>query len=316
MQPSTGSSGNELPLDFDRNVYLELNPDVRAAGVDPAKHYLEFGKREGRTYKLTSSTNFEETLATFLQIEPSEQNAFDLFPTSWSSAFPGVTTGGAFSGHDDVRIKWLLEQVDVSGKTVLELGPLEAGHTALLERNGAKVTAIESNKGAFLRSLIVKNYLNLSAKFLLGDFEKIDFSQERYDLVVASGVLYHMRDPLRLLANLSSISDRLFIWSHYFEPDLNKWNPALKPVLDSGKWQLNAIETVCEAGVNVRLVRQMYGDSLGWTGFCGGSDIYSKWIFREDLLEYLKALNFLKISIAFDHAQHQNGPAFCVYCEK
>jgi len=33
---------------FDPQYYLEQNPDVRASGMDPAKHYLQFGAREGR----------------------------------------------------------------------------------------------------------------------------------------------------------------------------------------------------------------------------------------------------------------------------
>ena len=33
---------------FDAGWYLEANPDVRAAGVDPARHYCAFGWREGR----------------------------------------------------------------------------------------------------------------------------------------------------------------------------------------------------------------------------------------------------------------------------
>ena len=38
----------ELPADFDPVRYLEFNQDVAAAGVDPARHYLDFGWREGR----------------------------------------------------------------------------------------------------------------------------------------------------------------------------------------------------------------------------------------------------------------------------
>ena len=33
---------------FDPNVYLELNPDVKAAGANPYQHYLEFGIKKGR----------------------------------------------------------------------------------------------------------------------------------------------------------------------------------------------------------------------------------------------------------------------------
>jgi len=38
----------ELPAGFERDVYLRLNPDVAASGVDPATHYLNHGRWEGR----------------------------------------------------------------------------------------------------------------------------------------------------------------------------------------------------------------------------------------------------------------------------
>jgi len=38
----------ELPIDFDPVRYLEFNRDVAEAGVDPVRHYLEHGHREGR----------------------------------------------------------------------------------------------------------------------------------------------------------------------------------------------------------------------------------------------------------------------------
>lgn len=37
-----------LPAGFDPERYLELNPDVKKAGLDPALHYMRFGHREGR----------------------------------------------------------------------------------------------------------------------------------------------------------------------------------------------------------------------------------------------------------------------------
>ena len=39
-----------FPEGFDPRVYLELNPDVRAAGIDPKRHYLRHGLDEGRPY--------------------------------------------------------------------------------------------------------------------------------------------------------------------------------------------------------------------------------------------------------------------------
>jgi hypothetical protein len=43
-------SHKSLPTGFDPLVYLLLNPDVDAAGIDPVKHYLSNGRYEGRQY--------------------------------------------------------------------------------------------------------------------------------------------------------------------------------------------------------------------------------------------------------------------------
>ncbi|SIO58966.1 Macrocin-O-methyltransferase (TylF) [Burkholderia sp. GAS332] len=43
-----------LPADFDAEEYLDLNPDVRKAGMDAAEHYLSYGHSEGRSYKRLS----------------------------------------------------------------------------------------------------------------------------------------------------------------------------------------------------------------------------------------------------------------------
>ena len=44
----------KIPHDFDPDAYLKLNPDVKNAGVDPVRHYIDFGFKEGRSYKKTS----------------------------------------------------------------------------------------------------------------------------------------------------------------------------------------------------------------------------------------------------------------------
>ncbi len=51
IYPLSAMNQTALPPDFDAKDYLDLNPDVRQAGVDPAAHYVNYGHREGRTYK-------------------------------------------------------------------------------------------------------------------------------------------------------------------------------------------------------------------------------------------------------------------------
>lgn len=305
----------EVPVDFEPKIYLELHPDVRNAGINPANHYIEHGFNEGRAYKKSNSSSLEEVFAAHLTIPPVEKNSFDLFPGSWSTILDGMT-GGHFDGTRDARVDWLLQQVDVNGFNILELGPLEAAHTAMLEKRGGNIVAIESNIGAFLRCLVVKNYLNLQAKFMLGNFEQMDFPNQSYDLVMASGVLYHLKDPVDFLCRISPTTQRLFIWTHYFEPDLSLWSAGLEALLQDGKWDHKNPILKRVGAQQYRLVKQSYADALGWTGFCGGTDIYSHWIYKQDLLDLLTHNGFNKVDVAFDAVDHPNGPSFCLYCEK
>lgn len=310
---------NLLPEDFDPNVYLRLHPDVKAAGVDPAKHYLEFGINENRKYK-ESIISLKTELAKYDSNTPSDINAFNLFRDSWSTALnndSGQTlTIGNFDGTNDERLRWLVSNIDVKSLKILELGPLEAAHSVFLEKLGADVLAIEANIGAFLRCLTVKNQYDLKAKFLLGDFNKLKTEKNQFDLVLASGVLYHMADPVSFLEKFSRCSDKLFLWTHYFESDLSLWNINLKEQLDNGKWNYKNPEIVRYKGVDIKIIKQQYGESLGWSGFCGGPEDYSYWIDKADLLKLLKALGYKKIDLAFDDPAHQNGPSFCVYACK
>lgn len=49
-----------LPSDFDGGDYLDLNPDVREANMDPSKHYTNFGWRENRIYKKPFSIRLKD----------------------------------------------------------------------------------------------------------------------------------------------------------------------------------------------------------------------------------------------------------------
>lgn len=45
------ASHPDIPQGFDPAFYLEVHPDLVAAGVDPFQHYVLFGKAEGRPYR-------------------------------------------------------------------------------------------------------------------------------------------------------------------------------------------------------------------------------------------------------------------------
>jgi glycosyltransferase involved in cell wall biosynthesis len=64
---------SQLPADFVGSIYLKLNPDLKAAGVDPASHFLSHGQRENRRYALPDfnvarSHRFDAALSTVLLV--------------------------------------------------------------------------------------------------------------------------------------------------------------------------------------------------------------------------------------------------------
>jgi SAM-dependent methyltransferase len=251
----------------------------------------------------------------YVRSAPSAQNAVDVFAGEWSSVLPaelGVTSG-IVPLFEDPRITWLIDHVGgVDGFHVLELGPLEAGHTTMLHRAGASVVAIESNTRAYLKCLVVKELLDLPrCHFLLGDFVPyLQETDERFGLLLASGVLYHSPDPLGLLEAIARVADRVAIWTHYYEPTVVNADP--------GKLRMFIAEpeVVTWRDRQVTLHRRNYLESLEWTGFCGGPETSALWMERDDLLGVLGDLGFAHITLQYDDHTNPNGACIMLCAER
>jgi len=245
---------------------------------------------------------------------PSNQNAIDIFKGEWSSELPLCElVAGQAKLFDDNRIIWLIKQLNsIENFNILELGPLEGGHSYMLEQAGAEsIFSIEANTRAYLKCLIVKEIFDLkTTKFACGDFNKyLERANEKYDLVVASGVLYHMKDPVKLIADISGVTDRVFIWTHYYDDQVIKNRKDLTEKFN-GKYQIEY------NGFNCELYKQEYLSALGWAGFCGGMNDFSYWMKKEDIISCLKHFGFNDISTEFDDPKHQNGPSFALLATK
>jgi hypothetical protein len=244
---------------------------------------------------------------------PTPQNAVDLV-AGWLGAFPPnvPVIAGQLAFHSDPRIAWCLAQFGpLVGCSVLELGPLEGGHTFMLEQAGAKsIDAVEANKLAYLRCLIFKEIVGLSvARFHLGDFRKWLDGGQRYDLIVASGVLYHMHHPLELLEGIARSADAAFLWTHCV-------TDATLASGTSHSSKFSADETVSFRGVPIRLYRCSYRYANNDIAFCGGMNDEHRWLHRDDLLTVLTALGFANCRVAFEEPDHVNGPALAVFAQK
>lgn len=245
---------------------------------------------------------------------PTNQNAIDAVP-GWSTSLPpsyGVVAGQIETFHD-IRVEWTGECFgSLEGKSVLELGPLEAGHSMHLERLGATVTAIEANKLAYLRCLVAKEIVGLKrVRFLLGDFIKwLEVTDETYDLILASGVLYHMHEPLHLLELAAARSEALYLWTHYV-------SDAVMPIGDPRRAVLAQHPRIVDFhGVPARLYRRTYAKAEANLSFNGGMADDHSWMHRDDILSCLAALGYADIRVAHDAPDHQNGPSFSVFARK
>lgn len=165
------------------------------------------------------------------------------------------------------------------------------------------VTAVEGNSRAFLKCLCMREILDLKVtKFLLGDFNRYLDSAGHFDVIIACGVLYHMRDPLGLLKRLSDRTDRLFLWTHYYDASL------IAGRADRMLFTPVTLDAACgHAGARRRYPR----DALNWSAFCGGPDDDALWLTRDTLLDFLDRQGMAVVT-AFDEPGHRNGPGLAL----
>src|SRR5262249_12767810 len=241
----------------------------------------------------------------FEQRTPCPQNDIDIFAEHWASDLsdiaPGVVSGSVKHFSADLRPAFAMKTLagNLSGRAlrVLELGPLEGGHTYQFEKMGvAEIIAVESNAEAFLKCLIVKNLAGLQkARFLFGDF--VPYLKEDtscYDFIFCCGVLYHMEDPLELIDLMAARTDRIFVWTHYFTGESY---PGLSPV------------AVRHGDENYIYHRLIYKDqALG--RFWGGNKATASFLTREDILRAFKQHGFTHFELHDEDLKHPGGPCF------
>jgi hypothetical protein len=256
------------------------------------------------------------TAQVYADSAPHPQNALDIFEGEWASQLPEpfeALRAGATKLFDDDRVRWGEEQAGgFEGMSVLDLGPLEGGHPYMFEQLGAgEVVSIEANTRAYLRCLVTKELLGLRrVAYHCGDFMAyLRTNTRRFDLVNASGVLYHQENPAELLALIARTSDRALIWTHYYDPAPLQRDPWLRQRLSRGERRVHE-------GFEYTAYRQEYREALRLPGFCGGRGPHSYWLTAEDIRRGLRHFGFDDVRTAFDDPLHVNGPSFSLFASR
>ena len=227
---------------------------------------------------------------------PSAQQTLDLFKGKWASRMPsslGIVEAGQAALFEDPRVDWAAAKlgelgIAVADSTVLEVGPLEGGHTHRLIRLGAKsVTAVEAHPEAYLKCLLVKELLGIErVNFLYGD--AVPFLRaigHDYDVGFACGFLYHMANPVEFLELLCRRTRAVFLWTVYWDEKFNAANPGSA----AGTSGVSEHEY---AGLRHTLHRHDYGGGINYGKFWGGPEAHANWMEKDDILGALAHFGF------------------------
>jgi hypothetical protein len=255
-----------------------------------------------------AAVRHQKALERYASAAPSPQQALDIFNGEWSSVLP-YDLGECRAGHvmlfGDPRLKWGIERLGgVADCRVVELGPLEGGHTWMLEQlEAAQITAIEASDRAYLRCLTVKELTGMRrARFLYGDaVAYLRETTEHFDVGIAAGILYHMTNPIELLALLAARCDRLYLWTHYYDEAALQHTPMVRA-------RFNGTTEATVAGFTHTLHRYRYQAARLHLGFSGGSAPHSQWLTRDTIIAACHQFGFSHIETAFDEPYHPYGP--------
>jgi SAM-dependent methyltransferase len=130
----------------------------------------------------------------------------------------GVELGGDFDPAVGDRVGQFF-QAFPEARSILELGPLEGGHTFdLAQRPGViRVLAAEARAANIVRAKFVQELLEVrNVEFVEMNLENAELTAfGKFDAVFCSGVLYHLPEPWKLVAEIRRVTSKLFVWTHY-----------------------------------------------------------------------------------------------------
>jgi Methyltransferase domain len=206
----------------------------------------------------------------------------------WITKFEieGEAYGGSFDAMNDARVTQFFEHMP-KVNTILELGSLEGGHSFSLAQYAGveKVVAIEARSKNIEKAKFVQGLLgDEKVEFVEADLENTDLTKlGEFDAIFCSGLLYHLREPWKLIEQCSKISPNIYIWTQYAcENEAKKFSSGFR-----GKWYREG----------------------SWLDPLSGVSKYSFWLSMGSLLNLLTTNNYKNIQILENNLNHPNGCA-------
>ena len=138
-----------------------------------------------------------------------------------------------------------------------------------------------------------------NVEFLLGDaVSYLETNRTNFDVIMASGILYHLTEPVRFLDLICQRTNRIFLWTHYFDPEIVRQSEKMLQKFEAEPLIID----------DYKHYRYHYQEALKWEGFCGGNFPSSYWLTLDDILVILDKNGFNDIKRAFHAPITQMDP--------
>jgi hypothetical protein len=212
-----------------------------------------------------------------------------LAPWVFQFRIDGADYGGGVSAVGDPRVDQFFRFAP-GAKTILELGSLEGAHTFILaERPGIqRVLALEGRELNLRKARFVQELLKVpNVEFAQANLESSDLAAfGKFDAVFCSGLIYHLPEPWKLIAQLRSAAPTLFIWTHY-APD-------------------------AEADVVLGGLRGKIHGEGGAAEPLSGMSPTATWLTLGSLISSLTTSGYGSVHVIHNDLTHANGPAVTI----
>jgi 2-polyprenyl-3-methyl-5-hydroxy-6-metoxy-1,4-benzoquinol methylase len=220
---------------------------------------------------------------------------WDLLPFSTHriELAPGVHTApDGVVAVDDVRVEVVVDACggSLEGRRVVDLGCLEGGFTLAFAGLGADAVGIEAREISVRRCELAKALLgDERATFVRGDIKDELVGRDPFDVVFASGILYHVADPAAFLVTMrAACAGFAVIDTHVAHPEVASHGCSDVVRQMSGgvlyRGRMFA-EYPSDVLANVK-------DELLWAAW---SDADSFWPLEDDLVAMIRAAGFRSV---------------------
>jgi len=201
----------------------------------------------------------------------------------------GQDYGGGISAAGDGRIDQFFRFAP-EAETILELGSLEGAQTFILARKPGirRLLALEGREANLRKARFVQELLQVrNVEFAQANLEHAELAQfGKFDAVFCCGLLYHLPEPWKLIAQLPAIAPTLFIWTQY---------AAEEEAMD----------------IEYGLRGKIHGEG-GPDEPLSGLSPTAMWLTLPSLRSVLSAAGYQRIDIIHDDPKHANGPAVTI----